>query len=1204
MKGMSIETALVLVQEILGQNQLTEVQEAVFRGVWLRQSYQDIINTAAENGYYYSLGYLKNTGSELWQTLSEALGERITKINLQEVLERYQRQKLMHPTIRQDWDGAVAPINFRGRTQELATLKQWLSDRRIISILGMGGMGKSALAVRLAQEVLQVNGTLNSTSNVAIQKDSASDKHSASPPFSSFFWRSLLNAPPIEETLQEMVQFLSQQQEIDLPTAIEGKIARVVHYFRENRCLVVLDNLESVLQSGSSAGVYRPGYEGYGLLLQRIGEANHSSCLVLTSREKPREIAWLEGIDSPVCSFSLKGLATTEAQAIFASKGCFGITETELQGVIEHYAGNPFALNMLASTVQELFDGDMTELLPLLQQGRLQFEDINDVLNRQFARLSTVEQDVMYWLAINREPVSHTELAADIVSVTVKQQLLEALKSLGRRFLVERNEKQWSLQPVVMEYVTNRFIAQICEEIGQQRYELLSSHAMLKAQSKDYIRQAQSCLILQPLLDCLSGRLGGRKNVEYQLKELLEKQRIEAPLQPGYGGGNILNLLRQLGADLSHINGSYLNIWQADLQGVALHNADFSHADLSRSVFTATLNATLSVAFSPDGRLFAAGNADSKVRIWRITDGQELLTCEGHNSWVASIAFNPDGQTIASASFDQTIKIWSLTTGECLTTLQSQTSQLWAAIQFSPDGQWLVSAGHEHNAIKLWNVKTGQTVHTLNQHRGLVFTVAFSPDGRLLASGSDDQTICLWDVQTGKLLKTIEGHTGWVRSVVFALDGKTLISGSNDCTIKCWDLTTGECLNTLQGHQHLIISMALSVDGHTLASSSQDCTVRIWNIVTGQCLRVLQGHPNGVWSAAFHPDGQTLISGSNDSTVKIWNVHTGHSLRTIQGYSSGIRTISFSPDDKLLASAGDDKQIKLWDVRTGELLQQLSGHTSWIWSVTFTSDGRLLASGSNDGSVRIWDAATGQLRQAMTEHANLVMSVAFSPDDQTLLSGCTDQTIKQWNVQSGKCLQTLSCTGRVWAVAFVNSQQFVSGHDDNTAKLWDLESATCLRTFQGHQGLVFTVAISPDRNLLATGSQDQTIKLWDLRSGHCLQTFGCGSQIWSIAFSADGQTLVSGTSDTLVRLWNVQTGHCERILADHVGEVWSVACSSTGSIAASGGQQGVVHFWDLTSGVPIKKLQNQRPYEGMKISQTTGLATAQKETLVALGAID
>lgn len=1175
MKGISVETGLVLAEKILGLSRLTEVQKAVFCGVWMKQSYQEIVDAAAEHGHYYSVGHLKNTGSELWQALTDALGERVTKTNLPEALSRHHQPDR---TIQQDWGEAVASANFHGRRQELMLLKQWLPNCRVISIVGMGGMGKTSLAVRLVQDTLAVTPL-------------------------PLFWRSLLNAPPIEDLLKEMIQFLSEQQEVEYPASIEGKIARVLHYLRQKRHLIGLDNLESVFQSGSAAGSYRPDYEGYGLLIQRIGEAEHPSCLILTSREKPREVAWLEGVNSPVRGFTLKGLTVSEGNQIFQTKGCFGINAPQLRQVVEHFAGNPLALNMLAASVQELFEGDLAELLTHLQQGSLRFNDINDVLTRQFERLSEPEQTVLYWLAVNREPVPAADLIADIVALPVKQELLEGLKSLSRRCLVERSEKQWSLQPVVMEYLTHRLVKQVCQEIVTQAPDLLTSHALLKAQGKDYIRQSQGALILQPLLDCLLTHLGGHKNVEYRLKELLEQQRIAAPLQPGYLGGNVLNLLRQMGADLSRVDCSYLSVWQAYLQGTLLQGTNFSHADLSKSTFTTTLNATLAVAFSPDGRLFATGNADGNVRIWQVANGQEVMTLTGHSCWVASLDFSPDSQTIASASFDQTLKIWCLQTGKCLQTFQGYNNQLWAVVRFSPDGRHVVSSGDAQNAVKLWDVDTGLCVQTLLGHKDMVFTVEFSPDGRLLASGSNDETIRVWEVQTGELLKVLTGHEGWVRAIAFCPDG-ILVSGSNDRTIKQWDIETGTCLSTLTGHQHLIIAMSLSADGRTLATGSQDCTVRIWDLVNKQCLKVLQGHPNGIWSVAFHPDGDRLISGSNDSMVKLWNVRTGQSLTTIQGFSRGIRTVSFSPDGQQVVSAGDDKHIRIWDAQSGELLRILPGHKSWVWSVAFSSDGRQFASGGNDTHIRLWDSETGQCRRELLGHTNLVMAVGFSADDQLLVSGCTDQTVKLWEVASGDCLRTLSCGGgRVWAATFVNATQVISGHDDNSARLWDWNTATCLHRFTGHDGLVFAVAISPDQKLLATGSLDQTIKLWDLHSRECLQTLPCQSQVWSIAFSADGRWLVSGSSDKQVRRWEVVTGRCNVFPSSHAGEVWAVTCRADAPIAASGGQQGHLNLWNLETGEPIKTLRDQGPYEGMNLTSATGLTQAQQSTLLSLGAI-
>jgi hypothetical protein len=516
MKGLTLDTGLALVQEIL-QTKLTEVQKAVFRGVWMKQSYQEIVDAAAEHGYYYSVGHLKNTGSELWQALTDALGERVTKNNLPEVLERYQQQQ-QYFMGRQDWGDAPDISSFWGRADELAILKQWTQEQcRLIAILGMGGMGKTSLAVKLAQTTVDQ--------------------------FEAVIWRSLRNAPPLEEVLTEVLQFLSSGQDLELPRTLEAKVSRLLHEFGQRRCLLLFDNVESILQSGVHAGGYAAEYESYGHFFQRVGQIAHQSCLVLTSREKPREIALLEGAHSQIRSLQLRGLALADGQAIFKAKGCYGVDEKGFQEVFEHYAGNPLALKMVASGVQELADGDIAELIPYLQQGMFQFGDIDDLLERQFQRLSETEQEVMYWLTINRDPISLAELEADIGSELLKRQLLAAVQSLGRRSLIERNGKWLSLQPVVMEYMTQRLVTEICEEVLQQKCERLKDFALIKAHSKDYVRQAQIRLILCPVLEELQTGLGTVQAVERHLKQMLSTVRAEYSLQAGYVGGNLLNLL-------------------------------------------------------------------------------------------------------------------------------------------------------------------------------------------------------------------------------------------------------------------------------------------------------------------------------------------------------------------------------------------------------------------------------------------------------------------------------------------------------------------------------------------------------------------------------------------------------------------------------------------------------------------------------------
>ncbi len=288
-------------------------------------------------------------------------------------------------------------------------------------------------------------------------------------------------------------------------------------------------------------------------------------------------------------------------------------------------------------------------------------------------------------------------------------------------------------------------------------------------------------------------------------------------------------------------------------------------------------------------------------------------------------------------------------------------------------------------------------VRTLEGHTNVVFSIAFSPDGRTLASGSWDRRIKLWDAATGREIRTFTGHTGWVRSVAFSPDGRTLASGSWDRTVKLWDVVTGRELRTLR-HTNTVWSVAFSPDERTLASGG-DAMITLWDVATGQELRTLTGHTNTVWSVAFSPDGTTLASGSGDRTIKLWDVATGREVRTLTTHTWQDSSVAFSPDGRTLAS-GWGRDIKLWDVATGRELRTLTGHTATVNRVAFSPDGWTLASGSGypDNTIKLWDVATWRELRDLTGHTNTVYSVAYSPDGRTLASGSGDHTIKLWDV--------------------------------------------------------------------------------------------------------------------------------------------------------------------------------------------------------------
>jgi WD40 repeat protein len=286
---------------------------------------------------------------------------------------------------------------------------------------------------------------------------------------------------------------------------------------------------------------------------------------------------------------------------------------------------------------------------------------------------------------------------------------------------------------------------------------------------------------------------------------------------------------------------------------------------------------------------------------------------------------------------------------------------------------------------------------TLTGHSDYLYSVAYSPDGRYLASGSKDRTIKIWEVATGKGLRTLTGHSGVVLSVAYSPDGRYLASGSQDKTIKIWEVATGK-VRTLTGHYMTFWSVAYSPDGRYLASGSSDKTIKIWETATGTELRTLTGHSMTVWSVAYSPDGRYLASGSLDKTIKIWEVATGQELRTLTGHSEGVLSVAYSPDSRYLASGIGDGAIKIWEVATGKELRTLTGHSNVVRSVAYSPDGRYLASGSQDKTIKIWEVATGNELRTLTGHSETVFSVAYSPDGRYLASGSVDDTIKIWRV--------------------------------------------------------------------------------------------------------------------------------------------------------------------------------------------------------------
>ncbi|OKH49391.1 nSTAND1 domain-containing NTPase [Scytonema sp. HK-05] len=504
--------------------------------------------------------------------------------------------------------------------------------------------------------------------------------------------------------------------------------------------------------------------------------------------------------------------------------------------------------------------------------------------------------------------------------------------------------------------------------------------------------------------------------------------------------------------------------------------------------------------------------------------------------------------------------------------LEGHSSQVMS-IAFSRDGKTIASGSYD-NTIKLWDVVTGKQIITLNGHSGQVNSVEFSRDGKTLASGSYDNTIKLWDVVTGKKLKTLNGHSGAVTSVAFSPDGKTIASGSSDNTIKLWDVALGKQFKTLNGHTNHILSVVFSPDGKTIASGSSDNTIKLWDVALGKQFKTLNGHTNHILSVVFSPDGKTLASGSADRTIKLWNVALGKQFKTLNGHTSAVFSVAFSPDGKTLAS-DNNKTIKLWDVATGKELKTLNGHDRPVSSVAFGPDGKILASVSfDDPIIKLWDVAGGKQLETVNEHSSKLMDSKFSPDGKILASASLG-TIIMWDVAGGRQLKTLNGhSSKVTSFDFSpDDKTLASGSDDGTIKLWDVVGGKELKTLNGHSTRVTSVAFSPDAKTLASGSDDNTIRLWDvagIKQPKILNVYR--GDLNSIAFSPDSKTLAFGSSDNTIKLWDLVNGKELKTLNGHSSRITSIAFSRDSKTLAFGSSDNTIKLWDLVNGKELKTL--------------------------------
>lgn len=1074
----------------------------------------------------------------------------------------------------EDWADAPDTRKFYGREQDMQQLEAAIIQQRcrLITIAGMGGIGKTHFTSRLGRTV--------------------------APDFEFIIWRSLRNAPSLEHLVDELCTVLLADLTAVAAQSLDQKILRLLEFMKAHRCLIVLDNLESIMDTSDRMGYYRDSYEDYEPFFDTVATHAHQSCLILTSREVPTKFELLIKDDDAVQVHYLLGLTDTNTPHILKLHDVEGSPEA-IQRLTELYSGNPMALKLVAYTINNMFEGDLEEFL---SSEMTVFNDIRHLLDRMCSPLKPLSLEILYWLAVLREPVKRSTLAKWLVPQRRIDEIVDSLDVLRRSSLIELADHRYSLPNVISEYLIDRLRKTLEHEFRSGDLHFFHRIALLNTHAPDYVRKTQARLLIAPLVDWLQVNTPAR-NLRTRFENLIEATRTVNQRFDGFAPGNLLNIMVRSQHDLYQYDFSGLTLQHVNLAGTTLAHIDFTGSMLKACVFDNTFVGINTVALSRRGNLLAIASG-SDIRLWQVGDNQlhfaGLLT--GNRALIWHLMFTSAEDTLFSLDDAGTVICWDVLSRQRKFVIQLPTPLLAMALHPS---QPILATSSKDGMIYLWNTHDGSL--DMDFSVGLkvqIKTLAFDPQGIYLATGGTDGTIRLWHLHQQAWVATFKEDGQAITSLAFAQNGELLVSNTGSHKIKIWEVDSGQERATLEGHVEAISALCVSQDGETLVSSSYDRHIKIWNLRDQKPEFVLDGHDLPVSSIALDETGTLLVSGSYDRTVRMWSVREGLLENITQGLTFQMRTLAFSSDGCLVAAGSSDYNAYLWDAQSGQLLKTFRGHKRWVDSVDFHPDKAWLATGSYDRTVRVWDIDSGDEVVKLGKPTNWVQQVGFSPDGAYLVAADVHQTLSVWDTKTFKH-NIITCPAPIQQFALHPASSAVAvACKDGTVHIWDLATCELITTYFVENVFIETLAFSSDGQRLSMMSDDGQVIFWQIEQS-IVKSFETHIPLEAnYAMNDDGRYVATYYPNNMIDIWDLEAGKLRQSIHDKRERITTVTFNMVSQRLAVGDEDGVGHIWDIATGDKVSTFKMQRPYEGMNITNAKGLSSALREMLKSLGAVE